>query len=203
MSAHLGRRRSKVEWHRYRGQAAATGSFGPFEETTDDNPRRDAFDHFQGQLLFSAGDGDRLEARPERCARVGSIIKISSAVADIMFEQRPANMGAKAGMNQVKRAVVNEFGQFSIRATLIAPRVTITPIVPIRNSTARSGCVREGIPLARINTCDDVASRAVFVASDEGFLTGQTFHVTGRLTLRRNLTLQELGEGSEKASWPA
>ena len=203
MSAHLGRRRSKVEWHRYRGQAAATGSFGPFEETTDDNPRRDALDHFQGQLLFSAGDGDRLEARPERCARVGSIIKISSAVADIMFEQRPANMGAKAGMNQVKRAVVNEFGQFSIRATLIAPRVTITPIVPIRNSTARSGCVREGIPLARINTCDDVASRAVFVASDEGFMTGQTFHVTGRLTLRRNLTLQELGEGSEKASWPA
>ena len=37
-----------------------------------------------------------------------------------------------------------------------------------------------------------IANAAVFIASDECFMTGRTFHVSGGLTLRRNPTLAEI-----------
>jgi NAD(P)-dependent dehydrogenase (short-subunit alcohol dehydrogenase family) len=39
-------------------------------------------------------------------------------------------------------------------------------------------------PLGRLTTVQDVANAAPFVTSDECFMTGQTFNVTGGLTLR-------------------
>jgi NAD(P)-dependent dehydrogenase (short-subunit alcohol dehydrogenase family) len=41
-------------------------------------------------------------------------------------------------------------------------------------------------PLGRIGTSEDIAAMAVFLCSDECFLSGQNLQVTGGLTLRRN-----------------
>jgi NAD(P)-dependent dehydrogenase (short-subunit alcohol dehydrogenase family) len=41
-------------------------------------------------------------------------------------------------------------------------------------------------PLGRIGTSDDIAAMAVFLCSDECFLSGQNLQVNGGLTLRRN-----------------
>ena len=41
-------------------------------------------------------------------------------------------------------------------------------------------------PLGRLGTADDIARAAVWVSSDECFMTGQNFQVNGGLTLRRN-----------------
>ena len=41
-------------------------------------------------------------------------------------------------------------------------------------------------PLGRIGTSEDIAAMAVFLCSDECFLSGQNLQVTGCLTLRRN-----------------
>jgi NAD(P)-dependent dehydrogenase (short-subunit alcohol dehydrogenase family) len=41
-------------------------------------------------------------------------------------------------------------------------------------------------PLGRIGTSEDIASMAVFLCSDECFLSGQNLQVNGGLTLRRN-----------------
>jgi NAD(P)-dependent dehydrogenase (short-subunit alcohol dehydrogenase family) len=47
-------------------------------------------------------------------------------------------------------------------------------------------------PLGRLNTAEDIAAAAVFLASDECFMTGQNLQVNGGLTLRRNPTKAEL-----------
>ncbi len=47
-------------------------------------------------------------------------------------------------------------------------------------------------PLGRVGTSDDIAAAAVFLASDECFMTGQNLQVNGGLTLRRNPTQSEI-----------
>ena len=51
--------------------------------------------------------------------------------------------------------------------------------------------VRE-YPLGRVGTSDDIAAAAVFLATDECFMTGQNLQVNGGLTLRRNPTQAEI-----------
>jgi 2-hydroxycyclohexanecarboxyl-CoA dehydrogenase len=47
-------------------------------------------------------------------------------------------------------------------------------------------------PLGRLNTCDDIAKAAIWIASDECYMTGQNFQVNGGLTLRRNPRPEEV-----------
>lgn len=166
--------------------AAATGSYGPFEETTEAVLEEMIAIIFKGSFLFMQVMVAAMKARG------GSLINISSAVADIMFENHAAYMGAKAGMNHVTRTVANEYGRYGIRANIVSPGLTVTPML---GEFAMPGMVEafaREYPLGRINTIDDVANACLFVASDECFMPGETFHVTGGLRLRRNPTAAEI-----------
>lgn len=55
-------------------------------------------------------------------------------------------------------------------------------------------------PLGRLNTVEDIAFAAVFLASDACFMTGQTLQVNGGLTLRRNPTQNEIKRSVEMAT---
>src|SRR3546814_10130627 len=119
----------------------------------------------------------------------GSIIQISSATASIMLEDHAAYMGTKAGTDHVIRCVANEFGHRGIRANSIAPGFTPTPMTAkaSRNQAILDTFAKE-YPLGRVGTSDDIADAAVWVASDQCFMTGQVLQVNGGLTLRRNPT---------------
>ncbi|MNR23448.1 3-ketoacyl-(acyl-carrier-protein) reductase [compost metagenome] len=56
-----------------------------------------------------------------------------------------------------------------------------------------------GYPLQRIGTSEDIAAAAVWLASDECFMTGQNLQVNGGLTLRRNPMKHEI-EASVQAA---
>ncbi len=123
----------------------------------------------------------------------GSIIQISSATATIMLNDHAAYMGAKAGADHVIRCIANEFGAKGIRANSISPGLTDTPMTAGAKQTpgvyeAFTSCY----PLGRIGTSDDIAAAAVWLASDECFMTGQNLQVNGGLTLRRNPTREEI-----------
>ena len=123
----------------------------------------------------------------------GSIIQISSATAVIMLNDHAAYMGAKAGADHVLRCVANEFGARGIRANSISPGLTDTPMTAGAKATpgvyqAFADCY----PLGRVGTSDDIAAAAVWLASDECFMTGQNLQVNGGLTLRRNPTRAEI-----------
>jgi NAD(P)-dependent dehydrogenase (short-subunit alcohol dehydrogenase family) len=133
--------------------------------------------------------------------RGGSLIQISSATATIMLNDYSAYMGTKAGFDHVIRCIANEFGDRGIRANSISPGLTDTPM----NAEAKKipglfDVFVNSYPLGRIGTSEDIASAAVWLASDECFMTGQNLQVNGGLTLRGNPTSEEIGAAIAKAS---
>jgi 2-hydroxycyclohexanecarboxyl-CoA dehydrogenase len=179
--------------------AAATGQYSPFEQTSEAEIDEMLAIIFKGSFFFMQVMVGAMK-RERASGRGGSIINISSAVADIMFENHAAYMGAKAGMNHVTRTVANEFGQFGIRANTISPGLTVTPMLGGFMVPGMVAAFEKEYPLGRVTTVEDVANTALFVASDECFMTGQTFHVTGGLTLRRNPTAAEIAASVQAAA---
>src|SRR5258707_7020844 len=130
----------------------------------------------------------------------GSIIQISSATATIMLNDHAAYMGAKAGTDHVIRCVANEFGKRGIRANSTSPGLTETPMTAdAKQVPGLFECFRERYPLGRIGTSEDVAAAAVWLASDECYMTGENLQVNGGLTLRRKPTGGGLGAAVGKA----
>ncbi len=119
--------------------------------------------------------------------RGGSIIQISSATASIMLNDHAAYMGTKAGTDHVIRCIAHEFGKEGIRANSISPGLTDTPMTAdAKTVPGLFEAFLAGYPLGRIGTSDDIAAAAVFLASDECFMSGENLQVNGGLTLRGN-----------------
>ena len=81
----------------------------------------------------------------------------------------------------------------NIRINSISPGLTDTPMTA--GAKATPGVYEAFLPsypLGRVGTSDDIAAAAVFLASDECFMTGQNLQVNGGLTLRRNPTREEI-----------
>ena len=175
--------------------AAAVGQYGPFEDSTEEELDQMLSIIFKGGFFFMQAAVGAMKKNGG-----GSIINITSAVATIMFENHASYMGAKAGIEHVTRAVANEFGAFGIRANIIAPGLTKTPMLEGFMAPGIEHAFIKEMPLGRLNTVEDVANAALFIASDECFMTGQTFHVTGGLTLRRNPTAAEIAAAVDGAA---
>ena len=130
----------------------------------------------------------------------GSIIQITSAVAqpgttvDGGYE---AYMGTKAGIDQVMRAVANQYGKYGIRANSIAAGHTDTPMhygnfgggdIP----DWMKACFADAYPLGRYGTSEDIAEACVWLSQDNCFMTGDVLQVNGGLTLRRNPLMADI-----------
>jgi len=175
--------------------AAATGQYGGFEETSEAEIDEMLSIIFKGGFFFMQAAVGAMRRRGG-----GAIVNISSAVATIMFENHAAYMGAKAGLEHVTRTVANEFGKYGIRANTVSPGLTKTPMLDGFLAPGMEDAFLKEVPLGRLNTVDDVAEATLFAASDACFMTGQTFHVTGGLTLRRNPTSAEIEAAIETAA---
>lgn len=117
----------------------------------------------------------------------GSLIQISSATATIMLNDHAAYMGSKAGMDHVIRCIANEYGHRGIRANSISPGITETPMTA--GAKAVPGvweAYEASYPLGRAGTSQDIAAAALWLASDECFMTGENLQVNGGLVLRGN-----------------
>ena len=178
--------------------ATGWGLLQPFEDTSEEElqPMMDL--QFKGPFQFMQA---LVKAMRQNPTPGGSIIMISSATATIMLENHAAYMGTKAGADHVVRCVANEFGYFGIRANLISPGITRTPMSgDALNIPEILRAFEAGYPLGRIGTVDDVAEAALWLASDVCFMTGQNLQVNGGLTLRRNPTVTEMGAAYAQAT---
>jgi len=166
--------------------ATGWGLLKGFTETTMDELDKITELQFKGPFYFCQAAVDTL-------SRGGSIIQISSATATIMLNDHAAYMGTKAGTDHVIRCVAHEFGERGIRANSISPGLTETPMTAgAKDVPGLFDSFLSGYPLGRIGTKDDIAAAAVWLASDECFMTGQNLQVNGGLTLRRNPTREEI-----------
>ena len=174
--------------------ATGWGLLKPFLEISEDEIDRISALQFKGPHLF-------FQALLEVMDRGGSIIQISSATAKIMLDDHAAYMGTKAGTDHVIRCIAHEFGARGIRANSLSPGLTDTPMTAeAKTVPGLFESFLPGYPLGRIGTMADVAAAAVWLASDECFMTGENLQVNGGLTLRRNPTSQEIADAVARAS---
>ena len=111
--------------------------------------------------------------------RSGSIINITSVVG-IKGNAGQANYAAsKAGIIGFTKSVALELGSRGIRSNAIAPGFIETEMTDALDEKTVQGW-RDGIPLKRGGSPEDVANACVFLASDMStYMTGQTLVVDG------------------------
>lgn len=117
--------------------------------------------------------------RPMMKHRAGSIINMSSVVG-LKGNAGQANYAAsKAGIIGFSKSVALELGSRNIRSNVIAPGFIETEMTAKLDEAIVQGW-RDGIPLKRGGTPEDIANACVFLASDlSSYITGQTLSVDG------------------------
>ena len=131
----------------------------------------------------------------------GSIITMSSASVYALLYNHAAYIGTKAGTDALVRCFANEFGGRGVKVNSIAPGLTATPMT--ERDTSLPGLQEAFLkeyPLGRIGTTEDIANAALWLATDESFLTGQVLQVNGGLTLRRNPSPREINAAMKAAA---
>jgi 3-oxoacyl-[acyl-carrier protein] reductase len=115
--------------------------------------------------------------------RWGRIIGISSVVAATGNAGQVNYAASKAGMIGMMKSLAREVAARGITANCIAPGFIETDMTATIAEERRKTIVAT-IPAGRLGTADDVASCAVFLASDEAaYITGQTLHVNGGIAM--------------------
>ena len=136
--------------------------------------------------------------------RGGSIVQMSSASAYALLYNHAAYIATKSAGDALVRCFANEFGSKGIRVNSIAPGLTGSPMTAHEMSIPglQEAFIKE-YPLGRIGTAADVANAALWLATEESFVTGQVLQINGGLTLRRNPTPREINASLKSAASPA
>ena len=109
----------------------------------------------------------------------GSIINISSMWGQVGASCEVAYSAAKAGVIGMTKALAKEVGPSGIRVNCIAPGLIETGMNSELTLEDVAAIVDE-TPIGRIGSTNDVASSALFLASDDSsFITGQVLGVNG------------------------
>lgn len=113
----------------------------------------------------------------------GRIINISS-VSGIIGNPGQGNYAAsKAGMIGMSKSLAREVASRGITVNCIAPGFISTPMTEALNEK-QTATIKEAIPAQKFGTPDDIASAAVYLASQEAaYMTGQTLHVNGGMVM--------------------
>lgn len=111
--------------------------------------------------------------------RHGSIINMSSVVGVKGNAGQTNYAASKAGIIGFTKSVALELGSRNIRCNAVAPGFIETEMTGALNPDVVQGW-RDGIPLKRGGTPQDVANVCVFLGSElSAYVTGQTLHVDG------------------------
>ena len=113
----------------------------------------------------------------------GRIINVSSVHEDLAMPTNSPYCAAKGGVRMLMRTIAVELGPHGITVNNIAPGAIETPINKNldEHPEQRQELLKE-IPLGKIGQPEDVASMAIYLASDaSSYSTGSTFFVDGGL----------------------
>lgn len=111
--------------------------------------------------------------------RKGSIINMSSVVGVKGNAGQTNYAASKAGMIGFTKSVALELGSRNIRCNAIAPGFIETEMTDKLDEKTVQGW-RDGIPLKRGGTTEDIANTCLYFASDlSSYVTGQVLNVDG------------------------
>lgn len=119
--------------------------------------------------------------------RGGSIILTSSVGGTVAFPAHPAYNAAKGGVNMLMKNLALDYGPDQIRVNCISPGIIETPLTEkaVRDPKLYNDYIDNWCFTKRIGTPEDVASAALFLASDDSsFVTGSVMFVDNGWTAR-------------------
>jgi 3-oxoacyl-[acyl-carrier protein] reductase len=115
--------------------------------------------------------------------RFGRVIGISSVVGVTGNPGQGNYTASKAGMIGLMKSVAAEYAKRGVTANCIAPGFIATPMTDKLNDKQREAILTR-VPAGKLGTPADVATAAVYLASDEAaYVTGQTLHVNGGMAM--------------------
>jgi glucose 1-dehydrogenase len=152
----------------------------PFVDVTDDEWNRIINVNLFGSFLVSQTAARQMIKQ----GNGGRIIFMSSIHEDVPFPQFASYCASKGGVRMLMRNLSVELAPYKITANNIAPGAVATPINQATlDDPVASKLAIEPIPLARFGKPEEIASVAVYLASDESsYTTGATFVIDGGLT---------------------
>ena len=151
--------------------------FAPVEAITEEQFHRQFNTNVLGLLLVT-------QAAIKHLGEGSSIINISSAVSTLQPPASAVYTGTKGAVDAITGVFSREFGEKKIRVNSINPGMIETEgahAAGFIGSEFQEAAVAQ-TPLGRIGQPDDVASVAVFLASDDSaWLTGERLSASGGL----------------------
>ncbi|WAP67666.1 3-oxoacyl-[acyl-carrier-protein] reductase [Jiella pelagia] len=115
--------------------------------------------------------------------RFGRIINITSVVGVIGNPGQANYCAAKAGMVGFSKSLAQEIATRGVTVNCIAPGFISSAMTDKLNDKQRE-TILSMIPTKRMGEATDIATAAVFLASNEAsYVTGQTIHVNGGMAM--------------------
>lgn len=153
---------------------AAISSFSLFTDISLEAWNNMLSVNLTGAFLYSkAVVSDMLKRKAGRIINVTSMWGLVGASCEVHYS------AAKAGLIGMTKALAKELGPSGITVNAIAPGVINTDMNAMLTDEDRAA-LREDTPLMRIGEPSDVASAALFLASDgAAFITGDVINVSG------------------------
>ncbi|MXW04613.1 MAG: SDR family oxidoreductase [Gemmatimonadetes bacterium] len=111
----------------------------------------------------------------------GSIVNVSSILAQSGMKKSAAYGASKAGLDQLTRVLAVEFADRGIRVNAVAPGWVDTPMTEsVQAHAAMYQRLKKKHPMDRFGVPDEVAQAILFLASDQAsFTTGSVLMVDG------------------------
>ena len=111
----------------------------------------------------------------------GSIVNVSSVMAQLALADQIPYCAAKGGVNQLTKAMALSLVDKDIQVNCCAPGPVLTELMErVVHNEAKRKQLMDRLPIGRIATCEQIARVIIFLASKEAeFLVGQTIYPDG------------------------
>lgn len=158
--------------------AAGIGGHANALTVTDEEWHRVIDVNLHGVMYFC-----RAAARQLIHSKRGSIVTIASIAGFSAKEDRASYASSKAAVVNFTRSLSVDLGRHGVRANGVAPGIIDTPMQDSNRATFDTA--RQGIPLRRIGTAEEVANTVLFLLSEfSSYISGETVVVDGGLTAK-------------------
>lgn len=180
------------------GVVSKGGDFLTLEEEEFDRVIRI---NLKGNFLVGQAVAQRMVAQIEEGGAPGTIINMSSINAVVAIPGQIAYSASKGGIKQLTEAMALALAPYGIRVNAIGPGTIQTAMAGTVTDPKASHAILSRTPLGRVGQPEEIASLAVFLASDgASYMTGQTVYADGgRLSLNYTaLPLVKKKDGDKK-----